>query len=639
MCGIVGILDPGREQWPERPFDLDLMRHRGPDDRGQWTTPGLALGHLRLAILDLSEAGHQPFLSEDGRHALVFNGEIYNYRELRTELMAAGHRFHTATDTEVLLVALRQWGEAALPRLWGMFAFALWDTREKSLLLARDRFGEKPLYFHRDGARLCFASELKMLLGLLREKPAMDPVQLDRYLHHGYIPEPGCLLQGIEKVPPGGLLKIPLGKTPEVRRWWHFNFQPDGGGDPIDRLDAALAGAAERCLRSDVPVGISLSGGLDSSALAVLASKKHSREVSAISIGYPGEPDNDESVYARSLAAELGMPFKRVLIEPQDCLDGFARMVRAMDEPVGDVAAFAYHQVARASREHAMPVLLSGIGGDELFWGYTWVQQAVQLSQKKRAEQGTALAGLLSALGGRLANLKPGRQLARNHSTPAFIKDALAAMRAGGQLHLDEPRWYPFDELQNYFNESALVTSRLYSSSMAEVISPATRMQAWGLDAVADDDLPAAVLRLLFDGWLGGNCLLLGDRLSMDWSVELRLPLLEAGLVETVAGLSPLRDGYSAEPKALFKEVLRRHLPSEVIDRPKRGFSPPSVDWTRRLYDRHAGDLAGGRVAATGYFEPRALAALIHGVRESNRNLNFIYRLLVLEIWMREVLN
>lgn len=638
MCGIAGIIQPGRREWPDSPFNLSLMRHRGPDDSGVWAGRDCALGHVRLSIIDLSSGGHQPFISNSGHLILVYNGEIYNYLELRRDLEAEGCLFRTSSDTEVLLQAWMVWGEACLPRLSGMFAFALWDCRERQLWLARDRFGEKPLYFFQEEGRFLFASELQMLLSLLAKRPSLDPDALNAYLHRQYIPEPNCLLAGVKKLTPGSLLSLRAGDhSPAMRSWWSPVLGSNEQGDPVELLDSALNRAVKRCLRADVPVGLSLSGGLDSSAIAVLARRNHNQEVSALSVGYPGRLENDESPYAAQLAADLGIPFSRVLIHPSDCLEGFATMARSMDEPVADIAAFGYYSIARAAREQGIPVLLSGTGGDELFWGYGWVQESVRLS---RIKQDLVTGGLCKRLpvqlGALLGAWKPIRQLIRNKSTPASLKQRLRVLEAHRHLNLAMAHEAPYDRLQGCFPESERLTRKLYTSDFASQLRYERLMQ--GADRLGSDkeEIPIVVLDLLLKGWLSGNCLALGDRLSMAWSVELRLPLLESGLVDTLMSLPSSRDGWSGEPKALLKAVLRRYLPAEVVDRPKRGFAPPVVDWVRGVFERYGNSLPEGVLAGTGIFRKDALSRLIQESVHTNKHLDMVYRLLLLEIWMRE---
>jgi asparagine synthase (glutamine-hydrolysing) len=368
MCGIAGILLKRREGGDDEErrvgSALARMRHRGPDDEGMCRSSGAVLGHRRLSILDLTPAGHQPMQSGDGRLHCSFNGEIYNYLELRAELVARGRTFHTGTDTEVLLAAFTEWGVEAIPRFRGQFAIALWDAARRRLVLARDRVGEKPLHYWRDGERVAFASEIKALLELLPSRPPLSPDSINAYLHYQYVIEPETPLAGVRKLPAGSVLEIFDEQwNEEPRRYWRLDAVPAIDGDPVDRMRAALHEAVALTLRSDAAVGVALSGGLDSGLIAAMAARER-HDLTAFTVGYPGQRDFDERHTARALAESLGMPWFSAELPTSDFAAGFPRLVELLDEPIADVAAYGHYSVSRLAAEHGVKVLLTGIGGD-----------------------------------------------------------------------------------------------------------------------------------------------------------------------------------------------------------------------------------------------------------------------------------
>ncbi len=637
MCGILGILDPTISSWPEDCPALDLIRHRGPDDRGRWSAPGIFLAQARLAIIDLSPAGHQPFLSRDGRHVLVFNGELYNYLELREELRAKGRSFETATDTEVLLHAYAEWGPACLPRFEGMFAFAVWDRSENTLFLARDRCGEKPLYYRRLGKRFAFASELKGLLALAPSPggEALDPTGVSAFLHHQFVPEPRTILHGVHKLPPGhSLLLHPGAPFPAPIPFWSLrDVPPCDAPDPVEAIDRELARATLRTLRSDVPVGISLSGGLDSSALAVLAQAHNKQTLQAFSVGYPGEPENDERAHAKALAARLGMPFHPVELPANTFVDEFPELIRMMDDPIGDIAAYGYFSIARAARERGVKVLISGIGGDELFWGYEWVRRAVALSERKATLANTHLPRSLARAAGHAAHLWPLRQLRRSKRMPPALRRLSNSARDLHDMDLAHPAALVFDACDENFGRAAKAFRLAAAPAFARTFGADHVGAASGLTLEPTHDIPVRICDTLFRNWLTSNCLALSDRTSMASAVELRLPLLYPTLIDTVFGLRRAKPDHALPPKHLFKQVLRRYLPDEVLTRRKRGFSPPGIQWMRALADRHAPSLPSGVLAREGVLSRKGLDALLRSILTSNRSLDFTYRLILLETW------
>ena len=642
MCGIAGMLtrapegDGARGEARLRAA-MDRLRHRGPDDAGSCAAGGALLGHRRLSILDLSPAGHQPMASDDGRLSVTFNGEIYNYLELRAELAERGHRFHTGSDTEVLLAAFQEWGSASLHRLRGMFAFGIWDRAADRLFLARDRLGEKPLYWWRDGERFAFASEIRALLELVPVRPALLPDAVDEFLHYQYVIEPGTLLEGVRKLPAGHFLDLGADRwDAEPEPWWEIERLPPVDGDPVALLKEAVERAVELTLRSDAPVGIGLSGGLDSGLIAAIAARKRD-DVAAFTVGYPGSRDFDERGQARALAKRLGIPWHEAELSTGDFAAFFPTLVAAQDEPIADPAAFGHYAVAKLAAEHGVKVLLTGIGGDELFFGYGWVREALRLSRlKQAAARGPggrlAAAAMRRVTEGRLMHVVANRRL------PAWWRASVDRFLDPGKLDLAHPDEWVFYQLDYHWKPAERFSAQLYADAFQR---RRTARGAYGfmrgLGAAAEPQV--AIAALLFDSWLVSNCLALGDRVSMASSVETRIPLLDTGLVEAVVGLwRGGRTEDSAGHKLWLRAVAQDWLPAEVLDRPKRGFVTPTAEWIAAVDARYRPQLEDGVLVQTGVLDGDRLRRWLSGPSGLHRDF-FQYKLTLLELWSRLVLH
>lgn len=644
MCGIAGIVWRGRhgdqsEDARRVSASLQQLRRRGPDDEGVWQSRGVVIGHRRLSILDLSACGHQPMLTGDGRYVCTLNGEIYNYLELRAELAGYGHAFRTGTDTEVLLAAFAEWGTRCLTRLRGQFAFAIWDNEARRLWLARDRIGEKPLHFWRDGGRFAFASEIKALLELLPARPALVPDSVNAYLHYQYVVEPRTLLDGVEKLPAGHVLEVApdrLDATPAA--YWSFADVAPATGEPIATLGGALDRAVELTLRSDAPVGLALSGGLDSSVIAALAARRRP-DLMAFSVGYPGARAFDERAPARDLAKTLGLQWVSDEISTSEFVDFFPSMVELVDEPIADPAAYAIYRVSRLASQHGVKVLLTGIGGDELFFGYSWVREALRLSTMKLAWRhaaplGRAYARMLRALVMRT----PALRVAANRRLPAWWRQRADRAFDPGKIDLDRPDEWVFYQLDYHWEPAAAFTSQLFADDFRRRLSPrgAHRFMA-GLER---GDVEISILRLLFQSWLVSNCLDLGDRVSMASSVETRVPLLDTEVVETALGFWKAGRGEEAlGHKTWLRTIARDLLPPDVLGRPKLGFITPTVEWTRAVNTRYRTYLEDGALVRAGVLDRERLRQWLDRTRAGVHREVFQYKLTLLELWHRIVLD
>ncbi|MDD1419084.1 asparagine synthase (glutamine-hydrolyzing) [Dolichospermum sp. ST_sed1] len=449
MCGIIGILSNDNRANLSLNYVLGKLKDRGPDDQGIWSDRHIQLGHTRLSILDLSPLGHQPMSYQNQRYWITFNGEIYNYLELKGELINLGHTFISQTDTEVLLAAYCQWGKFCLEKLRGMFAFAIWDREEKQLFLARDRIGEKPIYYWYNHQNFYFASELKGLLPLLSQKPTLDPIAVDLYLHYQYVPEPLTPLSGVYKLPAAHYLLIDY-DTWEIKPqpYWSLEKIAPVTGNPVELIRQELDTVIELTLRSDVPIGIALSGGVDSGAIAALAAPKYKDTLQAFSIGYPGRPPYDERAEAEGLAKKLGLPFLDIELQTEDLIAFFPELVAAMDDPIADIAAYGHYSVMKIAKEHGIKVMLSGTGGDELFWGYAWIIEAVQLTEQKQNYLiNQSVPSWLSSSIEQISKHPFYQRLSLSRKNPSPIRSLLNQGIKIGKMNLDYPQQAVYQNL------------------------------------------------------------------------------------------------------------------------------------------------------------------------------------------------
>jgi asparagine synthase (glutamine-hydrolysing) len=600
MCGIAGVisatdLDDGEIRALERM--TDTMVHRGPDSGGLFRTARMAIAMRRLAINDLP-GGRQPLHSEDGQVTLVCNGEIYNHRTLRAELEAEGHRFATYSDVETLIHAYEGDADGFLARAKGMYAFALWDARAERLVLGRDRLGEKPLYLWRDlgprgQPRLWFASEIRtILLVIPPERRRIDPVAVSEFLTFQYVLDPRTPIEGLRKLPAAHRLDLTAATvaTAEPRSYWSLRDVP--AATVTDPAALVVERFEEACLRmgsADVPVGVALSGGIDSSLVAAVTAKRYPGSIHCFSVGYEGRPATDERAIAERFARAKGLPFTEVEIAPDEIVDRFPDLVGAMDTPIADIAAHGYWAVSRAARAAGVPVLLSGLGGDEVFWGYDWVREAVRRPPGVPAAPRT--------LWNRLFGVKEGK------AAPGLPDSIFAG-------HPDLTR---FEALSR----------RLVNGVPQGHWLTATRTAAAGRRDVAVCDALNAT-------WLIGNCLDLADRLSMAWSIEMRVPFLDIDLVEGVTAMRQAGLGDVAWPhKGLLLKALGHLLPDEISNRPKQGFTPPVQDWMAALDARWGRSTVEDSAADRhGALDGRELARLWPDL-----HIGFRHRLMVLDRW------
>ena len=620
MCGIAGKLNLSGEPVAAEVIGrmAGLLAHRGPDDQGILLDGSLGLGARRLAILDLSSAGRQPLANEDGSVWVVFNGEIYNFLDLRGELEAKGHQFRSRSDTEVLVHLYEEKDVESVEQLQGMFAFALWDKRRKRLLLARDRLGKKPLFYAFDGRTFRFASEMKAILadGVSRE---LDLHALHFYLMYRYIPHPYTIFRSIRKLPPAHRLVLEAGRM-RIEAYWRLN------GSPVaERTEEALCREIVERLRhavrvrmmSDVPLGAFLSGGIDSSAVVALMTEVSPTPVKTFCVGFEG--DGDDLDRARLVAQAFGTEHHELMVKP-DAAGLLPWLVRHLDEPFADPSIIPTFYVARFARQH-VTVALNGDGGDETFAGYSKYWQ----------DRAAAWAGALpTPFRGRLERMIAlGRRLAPGNGRLRSLQEVCRS------ASLTPPERYAF--LSEALEET--VRSRLYSPDLQAAIGSRPDLLAERYRGLPFEDSVNRMLAADLTGFLADDLLYKMDMATMAQSLEARSPFLDHRLVEFAFGIPGSSKLRGLKRKAILKRALRGILPPEILNRPKRGFDPPIARWLREDLKEMASDLLlDAKARSRGYFNFPFVETILeeHG-REQEDWAPLLWRLLILEIWHREV--
>ena len=608
MCGITGYWN--RRGDPNAWIagigrSVESLRARGPDDNGVWVRPGgrVALGQTRLSILDLSPLGHQPMRSADGALTMVFNGEVYNFAAIRAELEALGHSFRSSGDSEVILGALQEWGVKAVDKFIGMFAIAVWNERERRLMLLRDRMGVKPLYYAWNGSSLWFGSELKALRAFDAWQPEIDRDALGQYLQFGYIGAPRSIYRNDHKLLPGHWLELGEVGEPVARRYWTAVESEEtiaGTEDEIERrLELLLVEACRYRMVSDVPVGVFLSGGVDSSLVAALLQRYGGGEVRTFTIGFD-DPRFDESGHARNVAQHLGTRHTERIVTAQDMLGVLSHWAELFDEPFGDQSGVPTYLVSQMAREH-VKVALSADGGDELFSGYSHYGVVLDRERALSRIPGFARAALAKvprhALRAAFDHMPmPGswRHGARRNVVERVEKlhALLPAVDRAALYDLAMSFWTPWEA-------EALLGGEIESRECVRAPAFADQLSRCDLRYYLPDDILVKV-----------------DRTTMAVGLEGREPLLDHRLAELALRLPMSMRRGPLGPKHLLKKILYRHVPRELIDRPKQGFAIPLAKWMRGelapLLDRY---LEPGRIRDAGLFDPDMVARTLSNFR------------------------
>jgi asparagine synthase (glutamine-hydrolysing) len=624
MCGIAGQV-----RADGAPVEPDLLasmcaaiEHRGPDSRGVHVDGGVGLGIQRLAVIDLA-TGDQPIFNEDGSIVVVLNGEIYNYRELRVDLECRGHRFSTRSDTEVIVHLYEEHGRDCVRWLHGMFAFALWDSRTRTLLLSRDRVGKKPLlYAHRGGA-LTFGSELGALMRDPEVSREVDAHALDAYLAYRCVPGPLTAFRSVRKLPPGSTLVLREGRI-GIERYWRLTDarreRREWTAEVREELWAQIRRAVERRMVADVPLGAFLSGGIDSAAVVAAMAECSPQPVKTFSIGFEGD-EYDELPLARLVATRFGTDHHEFLVEPQ-ATDLLPRIVEHYGEPFADPSAIPTFCVAEVARRH-VTVALNGDGGDESFGGYTRYISNLALHRAGRMPAPVRRA-VAAACG-----LAP--ESGRINSWPSRLR------RFAGAMALD-----PASRHARYLSEykGGLDRSRLYTPEYRELLNGASPVVE-KLARVGEESSAGSCVDLMMEfdieSYLPDDLLVKMDIATMAHSLEARSPFLDHELMEYATGLPPRAKIRGRQTKAGLREVLRGRIPDAVLDAPKRGFRAPIADWLRGPLEAHAREVLLDRATLDrGHFSGHYLEELLNrhvGRREDHSQA--IWSLLILEMWHR----
>ncbi|MBU1645428.1 MAG: asparagine synthase (glutamine-hydrolyzing) [Gammaproteobacteria bacterium] len=611
MCGIVGRLNFDGAPVAEAALTRarDALSSRGPDDCGIHLEGPLGLGHRRLSVLDLSPRARQPMSDGAGHLRITYNGEIYNYRELRGELERLGHSFVTTSDTEVILAAYRAWGLASLKRFNGMFAFGLWDGATRTLHLARDRIGVKPLYFFLDQSRLVFASTLRPFSAFTDLPRELDEEALGLYFQLLYIPAPWSIWRGIRKLMPGSCLSVSADGATREHAYWSLS-QPHGvvaHGDPEAGLHALLSSSVAHRLVSDVPVGAFLSGGIDSSLVAALM-REHLPEVRTFTIGF-AEKGYDESGYARAVAGHLGCSHTEVMLSPADLLSLADAVPEHYDEPFADVSAIPTLALSRMAREH-VTVALSGDGGDELLCGYPYYGHLARLDPLRRS----------------LAPLRPMLAAAGRVGLPYRLTMGLRALAAP-----DAPSLFAYMR--------GALKAQDYASLLVRPFIPAGAFLADRLAAGVPpaDDIRQRYMDLDLLTYLPDDILVKVDRASMAFGLEARNPFLDWRVVEYCRALPMAAKCPGGQPKGLAKKLLARYLPRDLIERPKMGFSVPIRAWFRGELRAAVTDaVLGGELVRAGRVDATVARHLLDEHAEGKQNHDgMLWAMMAFETWHR----
>ena len=622
MCGIAGMVNnvPGGVEAAAIHRMCQTMVHRGPDDEGIFVKNGVGLGMRRLSIIDLA-GGQQPVFNEDGTVWVVFNGEIYNFPELRPELESRGHRFYTHTDTEVIVHLYEELGAGCVDKLRGMFAFALYDERHRRLLLARDRLGKKPLHYALVDGSLFFGSEIKAILAVAPELAKINYEGLLQYMYFGYVPDPMTAFTPIQKLPPGHLLEFEKGEV-RVEKYWDLpeynTHHPRNETECLEELEHRLAEAVRIRLIADVPLGALLSGGTDSSTVVALMSRASSRPVKTFSIGFKNG-DFNESDYARVVAQRFGTEHQELILEP-NVVQTVEELTHSLEEPFGDSSMLPTYYVSRLARQH-VTVALSGDGGDELFAGYDRYRIHARRQIFERIPAG-ARQFYRERIYPRMPRSMYGRKFTYNVSLQ------------WQERYVDGVSFVPA-----YEREMPLLSDE-FRGILQNSDDPQNLLLRYFKQAPTQDPV-SQMLYVDTKTYMAADILTKVDRMSMATSLEVRVPILDHKFLEWVTGLSPAWKLRGRKQKYILRKLAERvGVPKQVLHRRKQGFALPLVHWIRNeLKDMVLTVLLEARTLQRGYFDQRGIRQLLDEHFQGRRDHSGrIWRLLMFELWHRNFL-
>ena len=630
MCGIVGYF--GNFSKDKLTGASLAVSHRGPDDNGVYydDSCGVGLAHRRLSIIDLSQSGHQPMMSDDGDVVIIFNGEIYNYRELRKNLEMEGFKFRGSSDTEVLLKLYISKGDAMLKNLNGIFSFAIWSLRDRKLFIARDSFGVKPLYYSSIGSNFAFSSEIKSLLYLVPEERSLDIQAINRYLTYLWCPGDGTPFKHIRKLSPGEAIDIRDGR---INRKWDWYRLPVFGNisyqnnvkECIQDTDKTLRQAVHRQMLSDVPLGSFLSGGLDSSAVVVFA-RELNPDIRCFTIDVSGgqeEDVTDDLPYARRVAKLLKVPLDIITIESSKMADDLEKMVAQLDEPLADPASLNVYYISKLARENGIKVLLSGTGGDDLFTGYR--RHYALYLEKYLDWLPKTVKNKIKHISTRLDARKPSYRR---------ISKMFSGIELDGDVRLvNYFRWIEQCRLKTLYSTNSILQleNNKAETPMLEYLKPLS-------DEISDIERMLALEQRFF---LTDHNLIYTDKMSMAASVEVRVPFLDAELVNLTSSIPPKYKQRGSTGKWILKKVMEQYLPNDLIYRKKTGFGAPLRRWIHHDLRNIINDLLSyDSIKSRGLFSPEAVNKLIsdniNGITDASY---IIFSLLCIEIWCRKYMD
>ena len=629
MCGIFGTFNQsGLTELDKERFEnfYNLQKHRGPDGIGQYADQNIIIGMVRLSIIDVKH-GWQPLWNEKKDIGVVANGEIYNYLELRKELELKKHTFMTQSDIEVIVHLYEEYGMDFVTHLRGMFAFALIDKKKDLLILGRDRMGEKPLFVADTAMGFSFSSELRTLVQAGISPLDFDLKVLPNYFLYGFVPEPLTIIKGIRKVAAGTLEIFSLSdNVRSVHTYWTMSStEKNLASGPAEELRDLLDEVGELIVRSDVPIGIALSGGLDSSIVAATA-KKYCQDLHSFTVGYKGIHSVDESADAVEFAKSLGITPHVVKLDPDDIASRFDQMCLLRDEPIADISGPSYLAVAELAQSKGIKVLLSGQGADELFWGYPWVRD-VERTHNRRAK---TLSGSF-----RLSDY------IRFNPLPASKGALLDWLKDFGGLKENLLQLKEDIEARKMLSTGILVYERrprarkIQKISRTLLTSPAYYVPSHDQNPIKKDGSSDQVMSVLGQTYLRSNGLGQMDRLSMAASVESRTPFIDHKIVELAVRENSKSNSSHLRPKSLLIAAVKGLVPPEILNRPKKGFIPPVKDWVKAIYLFHKEDFAKPRIVDLGLVTEKATSILSRPISRIGRPSLLWLELAVLELWVR----
>lgn len=631
MCGFTVCIRKRKDNHIRDKVTKSLrnLAHRGPDFDNILEMDNITFGHCRLSIIDLSNRSNQPLVSGNSRYVIVFNGEIYNYKEIRSLL--SGWDFRTESDTEVLLAAYDLWGDDCFNKFIGQFSVCIFDRNESKVIISRDRMGEKPLFYFEDEIGIYFSSEIRGLLPFFRNKPTINFQAYYDYLHFQYVPEPLSIIENIFKVEAGSIVEIDANNFfKEQKRFWSW-LSPEIDEKPVEICDVekSMRKAVEYSLVADVPIGMGLSAGLDSAAIAFFA-KDCGVDIATYTVGYPGRPDYDERSGAAELAKYLGLKNTQIEIEPNDFISNFDEYCDALSEPIADTAGYGHYMVPKVISSHGHKVALSGIGGDEIFWGYEWTRLAIQFENSVKVNV-------------------PEKFIKMLRTSPKLLK--LIFMLSKTRRVSSQIRPY-FRFLHTLLVSTTPRNQRMFMgisgapefSSLVDVgggyidnldLKCVSSPYRYTEDLKSTDDIIINLLSKLNRTWLMYNCVQLSDSLSMASSIESRAPFLNSNLISTSLSYNLQHRPDLLGSKVVLKNILSKKLPSYLLERPKSGFITPIGKWVPMLENRYAESLNRGRLFSDGLIRKNILT----GHESVNITIHSKYRLILLEVWYNKLID